>query len=281
MEKFVHIAGRTIRLISNELPLRLGGLLAAFAIDTPDSWDREVCFSPVETLPAPTGICLYREPALLVYQKGEEETRYIGSVEPNAQEGYLRLSRREEKIFAQVKRDSAGSAIGTKLILEAMETEHFLVKDGGLILHASCVEHQGEAIVFTAPSGTGKSTQAELWKNCRSARIINGDRIALRIGDRGVEARGIPFAGSSNIAEPVCLPLRAIVCLAQAPQTTIDRLSGAKAFRLLWEGVSVNIWNRDDVAQCSQTVARVAQQVPIWLLACTPDESAVRALENV
>lgn len=281
MEAFVHIAGRIIRLVSGEMPLQPGGLLTAFLTGSAKHWDREIRFSPVEELPAPEGTCLYRAPALQVYQYGGEEIRYIGSVEPEAQCGYLRLSRWGNRIFAQVKRGSAGRVIGTKLILETMETEHFLVEDDGFILHASCVEHQGRAIVFTAPSGTGKSTQAELWRRCRGARIINGDRIALRIGERGVEVWGVPFAGSSHIAHPVCLPLRAIVYLGQAPQTIISPLRGAKAFRRLWEGVSVNAWNAADVAHCSQTVAQIVQQVPVYALACTPDESAVRALEEM
>ena len=76
------------------------------------------------------------------------------------------------------------------------------------------------------------------------------------------------------------VPLTAVVYLKQAPQTTIRRLRGAEAFRRVWEGVSVNVWDKNDVSMVMETVSRVIESVPVWHLACTPDESAVIALEQ-
>ena len=56
------------------------------------------------------------------------------------------------------------------------------------------IAFQNKAILFSAPSGTGKSTQADLWqKYVRGVEIINGDRAIIGIEDNGVKAYGLPF----------------------------------------------------------------------------------------
>jgi hypothetical protein len=110
--------------------------------------------------------------------------------------------------------------------------------------------------------------------------VINGDRSAVRLVDGEVCACGIPFAGSSNICKNITLPLGAIVYLKQAPRNQIRRLRGAEAFRKVWEGCSVNTWDKADVAAVSETVQQVVCAVPVYELACTADEQAVKILEE-
>jgi hypothetical protein len=114
----------------------------------------------------------------------------------------------------------------------------------------------------------------------KGARLLNGDRAAVMREDTGVVVRGIPFAGSSGVFENESYPLAAIVYLSQAPETQIVRLSGVQAFRRVWEGCSVNTWNSKDVTACSETVLNVVQEIPVFHLACTPDETAVEALNK-
>ena len=39
-----------------------------------------------------------------------------------------------------------------------------ITRFGGIMLHASCVEYEGKAYLYTARSGTGKSTHTHLWQ---------------------------------------------------------------------------------------------------------------------
>ena len=51
-------------------------------------------------------------------------------------------------------------------------------------------------------------------------------------------------------------------------------------FRNVWEGSSVNVWDKEDVARCTDTVMETVRQVPVLHLACTPEEPAVQTLEE-
>ena len=170
--------------------------------------------------------------------------------------------------------------ISLKTTLECMAAEHLTIENNGFILHSSFIKLKDEAILFTAPSGTGKSTQAELWKTLRGAAIINGDRSVVRWEGDHIWTEGIPFAGSSSYCENESLPLRAIVCLSQAPSTSIRRVKGYEAFLNIWKECSVNAWDTKDVEKLSSIVTHVVTTIPIFHLACTPDESAIIALEK-
>lgn len=264
-------------------------------IDIPDPWmyenDRHLApfrvdavenpqifhFEIVDELTPPTGECVALDGDLRVYDDG---TRYVGTVQQSWKDGYLRVSGKDRERLVQLKRSVYTNTVSAKTVLHSVQAEHLTARSGGFILHSSFIAHNGRAILFTAPSGTGKSTQADLWRQLRGAKICNGDRCAVRCTEEGCFACGIPFAGSSEYCENVTLPLAAVVYLKQAPQTEIRRLRGAESFRRIWEGVSVNTWDREDVALVSDTVTKVLSQVPVFELACTPDESAILALEG-
>ena len=237
-------------------------------------------FEMVEELPEPQGECLCIDSVLRVYRDGQWQIRYVGAVAENWQNAYMRIAHRGKEHRVQLKQEHYPAGVNVTTVLSAVAAEHLVAQAGGFVFHTAYIEVEGGAILFTAPSGTGKSTQAELWHSLRGAEIINGDRAAVRVTGEGIFACGIPFAGSSQICKNKTLPLKAVVYLTQAPQSTIRKLRGLEAFRSIWEGVSVNTWDADDMNQVSQAVQRIAQEIPVYHLACTPDESAVLALEQ-
>lgn len=280
MERFYTIAGIRFRICCPEEWLyRDDGVLTAYRGEgyLPD---HTLHFSVVDALSPPEGDLVYSQPDKQIYRDGAAQVRYDGAVSADLGGAYMRIRREGCQSFVQVKRGAIRGRITSKLVLNALEAEHQIVHKGGFLLHASYICRDGKAILFTAPSGTGKSTQAELWCRLRGARLLNGDRAAVMAKPEGVRVRGIPFAGSSGVFENETLPLEAIVYLSQAPQTGIVRLNGVRAFRAVWEGCSVNVWNPEDVTACTETVLDVIQRIPVLHLACTPDESAVAALEK-
>ena len=165
-------------------------------------------------------------------------------------------------------------------LLDATELEIALAAMGIISLHSSLVRWRDEGVLFTAPSGTGKSTQADLWAKYENADILNGDRSLIRWQDDRWVAYGSPFAGSSNIFRNEFVPIRAIVVLRQAPENTIDRLSAPDAFRLLYSETIQPRWNTLAHTHVISIITRICAEIPVWILRCTPDQRAVDLLKQ-
>ena len=254
------------------------GLLTPFLTE-PGIPDVELRCEVVDAFAQPVGSEVFRDSGRRVYAYEGAYISYIGAVEKGMDGAYIRVTRRGSVSHAQFLKNSLGGRITPKTVLAALEVEHLITAGRGLLFHAACIAHEGRAILFTAPSGTGKSTQAELWRRYRNARIINGDRIVIRLVEGGIYAAGIPYSGSSGISENTTMPLDAIVYLNQGQENAVTRLSGAGAFRRVWEGCSFHSWNREDTERALETAMEVIRNIPVYHFSCTPDVQAVAALE--
>jgi len=280
MEQFCQLAGIVIRVTAPDGQLDcVDPSLLPFACPA-GPWDHWLDFTIVEKVSPPEGELVYTEAAKRIYISGDTHLRYEGTVSNSPAQAYIRIARRGNHSRVEVVRHILAGVITAKLVLNAMEAEHLIVQNRGILIHAAYIQWKNGAILFTAPSGTGKSTQAELWCRFRGAKLINGDRAAVMTTSEDVHACGIPFSGSSGVNKNVTLPLLAVVYLSQGKSNRIQRLSGVQAFRRIWEGCSINVWNRDDLDACTRTVTDIVTRVPVFALSCTPDESAVFCLEQ-
>lgn len=117
-----------------------------------------------------------------------------------AQRGWLRQftyavtrGSRTEVTFARRYQES----LSTQTVLEAASLFDILADAGMLVLHSSyIVTRQEQGILFSGPSGIGKSTQAALWQRYAGAEIVNGDRALVR-PDTGTVS-GVFYAGTSG-----------------------------------------------------------------------------------
>lgn len=280
MERFYRFAGITLCIRGDEADMYLeDGVLQPFRVAGP-ACDHSITYRVVETLPLPEGEAVFRGDRLQAFRQGESQTLCMGDAATLPEGAHTQILRRGDRSLVQVLRRKVPERITPRFVLNTLEVEHHIARHGGFLLHSSFVGVDGRAILFTAPSGTGKSTQAELWKKYQGARILNGDRTALTVEEGGILAHGIPYCGTSGICEKAELPVAAIVYLSQGPQSVVQPLSGLRAFRRVWEGCSVNLWDREDVQLSTDTVMEAIRQVPVVHLTCTPDESAVTALET-
>jgi len=147
------------------------------------------------------------------------------------------------------------------------------------VFHALSFMWRGKAWLLTAPSGTGKSTQAELWRVHRGARVLNGDKAAVRLSGAPM-AHGMPFSGTSGICENVSLPLRGVVVLSQAKENSVRRLGPSAAVAALGANVFADRSIAEEWSAALNLLLDLAASVPVYALACTPDERAVCALEE-
>ncbi len=165
-------------------------------------------------------------------------------------------------------------------LLNFIGLEQLLLRHDALILHSSFVRYNGMGILFSAPSGTGKSTQADLWEQFMHSETINGDRAGLRRTDGIWTAYGLPYAGSSKIYRNESAPVRAIVALAQGAENTIRPLTPMEAVRRLLPEFTLHHWDEDFMNHGLNLIVSLMTEVPAYLLTCRPDEDAVRLLAD-
>lgn len=165
-------------------------------------------------------------------------------------------------------------------IFNEIGMEAFFLRHGCLILHSSLIRWNGKAILFSAPSGTGKSTQAELWRIGKNAEILNGDRAVLRQKEGRWYACGLPFAGSSNIWKNESAPICAIVMLSQGSDNQIHRMNPAQAFRKILPEISLRRRDSAFMEKGLDIIMNILQSIPVFHLACRPDQEAVELLHH-
>lgn len=159
--------------------------------------------------------------------------------------------------------------------------EQFLIQRNRLILHASLLNTQFGGLVFSGPSGIGKSTQAELWKEYEEAEQINGDRPILYKKENVWMGYGSPYADSSKCYVNKGVPVRAIMLLAQGEDCRIMPLRKSEAFREIFRNCTVYSWDREFVERVITLVTELVSDIPIYRLICTPDQRAVEAVKEL
>jgi len=161
---------------------------------------------------------------------------------------------------------------------------HRLPAYGAFLFHAAVIEYRGEAVGFTAPSGTGKSTHIGNWKRAfrGDVGIVNGDKPILRFSPDGTLcAYGSPWAGKEGWTRNVGCPLKAIVFLERGKENSIVPLSPADAALPVMNQILLES-DPETVGKTLALTDRMLSAVKLYRLACTPDvASAVTAKEAI
>lgn len=238
-----------------------------------------------DSIPTPTGKIVAQRPDLVVFQNSTEEGEYSESrlIGARGSSEFYACYRETAQKCAEVTLDRKKL---TELHFDTVFTsllalERHLVKKDNMILHCAYVEYQGEAILFSAPSETGKTTQANLWEKYRGSRTVNGDRSLLgKINGRWT-AQGWPVCGTSEVCNNEATPIKAVVVLSQAKENKAERLTPGHAFPLLYSQIMVNKWNTADHIHIMDLIEEFLASVPVFHLGCTISEDAVACLEDV
>ncbi len=167
---------------------------------------------------------------------------------------------------------------GNRFTLSMMALEKRMLEQQGMILHASFIVCNGQAVLFSAPSQTGKSTQADLWEKYRNAQIINGDRVLIIKKEEQYYACGWPVCGSSQISFNACVPIAAIVLLGQGTDNMILPATPATMIRRLIPEVTINRWNQEAYMKSLDLIEDMVQKIRMIDYTCTMSQEAVEFL---
>ena len=145
-----------------------------------------------------------------------------------------------------------------------------LLKRDTLLLHGSTVSVDGQAYLFTAPCGTGKSTHTRLWRELFGERavMVNDDKAFLELCQDGVWAHGSPWTGKHGIGTNISVPLKGICFLQRG---TENRIQKAQPEKWLSELIHQSFLPEQRYAAL---VSQLAKKIPLWEMSCTKDPQA-------
>lgn len=145
----------------------------------------------------------------------------------------------------------------------------------GIIIHASSIIHDGKGVIFSAPSGTGKSTHVEMWERYKGAAVINDDTPPVRVIDGKPIVYGSPWSGSTDKNQNGKAPLEAIFILEQAPHNSVCRLDNQEAVIRLMPRLFLPYFCDKLMELALKNFENIISLVPVYLLKCRPDKEAM------
>ena len=146
-----------------------------------------------------------------------------------------------------------------------------------ILFHGSVVAVDGVGYLFTAKSGTGKSTHTKLWREYfgDKAIMVNDDKPLLHIADSGVIAYGTPYNGKHRLGSNISVPLKAICILTRAADNHIEPITREQAYTMLLQ----QVYRPADSILMMKTldlIDRLADNVNLYRLGCKMDISAAK-----
>lgn len=144
-----------------------------------------------------------------------------------------------------------------------------------VIFHSAAIEYGGKAYLFTAPSGTGKSTHISLWREFfkDKVRVINGDKPILMQTDNGFKVYGTPYAGKENWHNNISVPLAAICIISQGKENSISSLKSNQFIKLFQQTYRPK--NKESMQKTINIVKKLCE-VPCYALSCDISRQALK-----
>ena len=156
-----------------------------------------------------------------------------------------------------------------------------LLHFGGLMIHASAVVYKGGAYLFSADSGTGKSTHTQLWLKAfgDEAKILNDDKPAVRIIDGKAYAYGTPWSGKTDWNLNVRADLKGICFLERAKENTIRRANAGEVVSDLLRQ-TIRPQKEENMDKLLENMDALLKIVPVYKMGCNMDVSAAEVSYN-
>ncbi len=158
-----------------------------------------------------------------------------------------------------------------------------------LLFHGSCVAVDGWGYLFTAASGTGKSTHARLWRELLGERavMVNDDKPIIRIGGadgsaaagsagpESITIYGTPWDGKHRLSSNISAPLKAICILQRGTENVIRPVKNSEAWPMLLQQCYRPL-DGEAMQKTLSLLDRLGASVRLWRLACNMDISAAK-----
>ncbi|MBR2877011.1 MAG: hypothetical protein IKC01_07725 [Clostridia bacterium] len=150
-----------------------------------------------------------------------------------------------------------------------------IVKFDGVMLHASAVQYENFAYLFSANSGTGKSTHTHLWlKKFPTAEILNDDKPAIRLIDGKYYAFGTPWSGKFDESINTKTEIAGITFLERGETNTIEKVSGGDV-TIDFLNQTVRPGKKEYMIPFMEVLDKILSNVPVYKMKCNISLEAV------
>lgn len=145
-----------------------------------------------------------------------------------------------------------------------------------IVMHGAAITYKDSALLFVAPSGTGKSTHIKLWKDVfgDNVDIINGDKPIASINHENITIHGTPWAGKENWQKNRKAPLKAICVLKQSKHNCIKKVYPQEYLPLLLNQVYLPR-GTDSLKLTLRLFNKLVARIPVYILECDISQDAV------
>lgn len=156
-----------------------------------------------------------------------------------------------------------------------------ILKYDAMLMHCAAVAVDGEAYLFTAVSGTGKTTHINLWREKFGDRfiVVNGDKPILRIKDGKFFACGTPWRGKENYGHNIVAPIKAVCILERGEHNEIEKIAPHEAIST----VLTQTLRTNDMYEMEKMLVltdKLLSSVPFYRLRCNMDPEAADVSYN-
>lgn len=147
-------------------------------------------------------------------------------------------------------------------------------------LHSASILYDGKAWLFSGPSGTGKSTHTNLWKDFFHTPVINGDLNLIALEGEMPVIHGLPWCGTSGISDTKSYPLGGIILLRQAPFNRVDVLAEHEKTLLVMQRLISPSWTGELLEKNIEFIETLVPKIYTGRLNCTKEKEAAEVMKR-
>ncbi|MFA9466314.1 MAG: hypothetical protein ACERKN_18760 [Velocimicrobium sp.] len=152
-----------------------------------------------------------------------------------------------------------------------------LIEKDILLFHGSAIAVDGQGYLFTAKSGTGKSTHTRLWRELFGERavMINDDKPLLHITKKGITVYGTPWDGKHHLSSNIAVLLKGICILKRDTTNHIERIGKSRVYPMLLQQ-SYRSLSPDKMGKTLELIDLLAAKTKLYELGCNMEPKAAR-----
>ena len=157
---------------------------------------------------------------------------------------------KKEKIKA-IKQDSKHQEDYLETLALYRKIAESMLNYDTFLMHGAVVAYEESAYMFTAASGTGKTTHVLKWlKNLDCAYVVNGDKPLIKVSNHEIIVCGTPWRGKEKLGRNCMVPLKAIVIMERGENNNINEITFNEALT----GLLKQTYMPDDAGKKSKTL---------------------------